>query len=372
MSPIRLGVIGLSSTTGWAANASIPPLLQPPLSSKYTITALCTSSAQSAEASAKKWSELTGNKIKGYSGEIGYRGIAADPNVDMVVVSIRVPYHKQAVMPAIEAGKDVFVEWALGVSLKEAREIAEATEKKGIRTMVGLQAKQSPTIQKIKELTNSGRIGRILSTTVIMNVPEELLYWGPKVRKSNIDTVVEGKGQTLLDISVGHFLGGFRYALGDIESVSATGAVRFPKVTLTTDAGDLIGETTNATGFDQIAFTGTLKDSGAVVSLHCRGGTKSTPGRKGFSWIIDGEKGSISVECTSSLLHIHPSQLFLDGELVETEQLDTSGMLSSAWREFVEGGQQSVYAKFEDALSIHKVIEGIKESIMLGRRVELA
>lgn len=81
-------------------------------------------------------------------------------------------------MPAIDAGKYVFVEWALGVSLKEAREIAEAAEKKGVRTMVGLQAKQSPTIQKVS--FGFGRNHRSMRQIEISRsrssqIPEELV-----------------------------------------------------------------------------------------------------------------------------------------------------------------------------------------------------
>ena len=53
--------------------------------------------------------------------------------------------------------------------LAEAQEIEEIAKSKGVRTMVGLQAWQSPFASKIKEIVESGQIGKVLSTTFIGN-----------------------------------------------------------------------------------------------------------------------------------------------------------------------------------------------------------
>ena len=42
-------------------------------------------------------------------------------------------------MPAIEAGKDVLVEWTVGNGFKETNKIAEAAKQKGVRVLVGVQ-----------------------------------------------------------------------------------------------------------------------------------------------------------------------------------------------------------------------------------------
>ena len=127
MSPIRLGVIGLSPASGrWASTALIPPLFDPLLSSKYTITAIATRSLSSAQASAAKYAELTGHEVNANYGENGAKDIANDENVDLVVVSVKIPDHWEAVKPAIEAGKDVFVEWSPGRNFEQTVRIAEA------------------------------------------------------------------------------------------------------------------------------------------------------------------------------------------------------------------------------------------------------
>ena len=149
-SPIRLGVIGLSVSGGWADLILMKPLLPPsPLASRFKLTALCTRSAASASATAKKYSELVGHDVKAYHGAEGRAQLARDPDVDMVVVAVKVADHKEAILPALEAGKDVFVEWPLGKDLAESTEIAELARKKGVRTIIGNQAIQSPMLLKV-------------------------------------------------------------------------------------------------------------------------------------------------------------------------------------------------------------------------------
>ena len=148
MAPIRIGFIGLS-TKGWAAAALVPPLLDPLLSSSYTLTALCTTSEASATDTAKKYTELFGHTIKAYYGEEGIHAIANDPEVDLVAVSVKIPDHYKAVMPALEAEKDIYIEWSIGNGYKETVEIAELAKKKGVRVLVGAQGIQNSSLQKV-------------------------------------------------------------------------------------------------------------------------------------------------------------------------------------------------------------------------------
>ncbi len=148
MAPIRLGFIGLSSK-GWASISLAPPLFDPLLASSYSLTALCTSSEASATAAVAKYSELAGHPVKGYHGVQGFVDIANDPNVDMVAVAIKMPQHLNAVWPAIEAGKYIFIEWTVGSSFEETLKIAEAAKKKGVKILVGAQATQAVFLNKV-------------------------------------------------------------------------------------------------------------------------------------------------------------------------------------------------------------------------------
>jgi predicted dehydrogenase len=140
---IRIGMIGLSaSDDAWSVMAHVKPLLQEPLLSQYKITAIATSSVESSAASAKRWGVPVD---KAY---VTAEDIANDPDVDLVVVNVKLPHHRDLAMPVLKVGKDVFVEWPLATTLDEVAELQAAARKSGARTFVGLQARTAPFIQK--------------------------------------------------------------------------------------------------------------------------------------------------------------------------------------------------------------------------------
>lgn len=156
-SVLRVGFIGLS-TSGWAPRAHLPYLKQ---NSKYVITGVCNTSKASAENAIKHHDLPT--TTKAYS---SYQELADDPEVDLVVVSVRTDYHGSSVRAALEKGKSAYVEWPLGKDLEEARELLDLAKKHGSKTMVGLQARRSPEVNKIKQILEAGTIGKVLSSSV--------------------------------------------------------------------------------------------------------------------------------------------------------------------------------------------------------------
>ena len=50
--------------------------------------------------------------------------LARRDEVDLVVVSVKVPHHRKVVTTALQAGKMVLCEWPLGNGLAEAKELA--------------------------------------------------------------------------------------------------------------------------------------------------------------------------------------------------------------------------------------------------------
>ena len=166
MSPaIRVGLIGLGQGNGdlvpglWGAKAHLPYLLASP---KYEVIAVANSSVKSAQG-AIDYHKL-GPKVKAYGSS---EDLSKDPDVDLVVVSVKVAKHYLLTKPALLAGKDIFVEWPLGANTEEAKELTNLATSKGAKTTVGLQARASPLVVKVKEIVGSGQIGTILSSTVV-------------------------------------------------------------------------------------------------------------------------------------------------------------------------------------------------------------
>ncbi|KAI0763176.1 NAD-binding Rossmann fold oxidoreductase [Irpex lacteus] len=368
MSPIRLGVIGLSAQ-GWAAMALIPPLFDPLLKDKYTITAVATSSEASARASVAKYSELTGHTVKGYYGESGAKELANDPNVDLVVVSVKVPDHWAAVSPALEEGKDIYVEWSPGKNFEETQRIADGAKAKGLRTFVGAQYSHSATTRKVEELIKGGKVGKVLSTSTYIVVPPEIGFGGKATTKSSTYTLDVNNGTTLLTNIIGHHLANMRQVLGDITEISATSAVLFPDVRILDDSGKPTGEVHKKTAPDQVVLTGRLggEHDGAIVTIHVQAGPPT--GR--FTWLIDGEEGSIEVKNRPEngpygvFLAVSELKVGLNGEEIalDVKEEDRLGNTGKAWLEYAKGSKEGRYDTLEDSLAVWRVLDGALRSI---------
>src|SRR5207245_9521100 len=97
-------------------------------------------------------------------------------DMDAVAVTVKVPPHREGVSAAVAAGKAVYCEWPLGRDLEDARAMAALAAKQGVRTVVGLQARQAPAIEFVQELLRDGYVGQVLSTTMVgLSIPGDVV-----------------------------------------------------------------------------------------------------------------------------------------------------------------------------------------------------
>ncbi len=90
-----------------------------------------------------------------------YRAMLADKSIDAVVVASPDHWHRQMVLDAVAAGKDVYCEKPLTYSSAEGVEIARAAQAKGRIVQVGSQGVSSRMQQKAKELIRAGKLGKV-------------------------------------------------------------------------------------------------------------------------------------------------------------------------------------------------------------------
>ncbi|KAL2165758.1 hypothetical protein VTG60DRAFT_3852 [Thermothelomyces hinnuleus] len=192
---IRVAIIGLSSSakTAWASRAHLPYLFSSRGRSKYEVVALLNSSAEAARAAAAAYGlPLETTRTYGDPAEL-----AADDGVDLVVCTTRVDKHYATVLDSVRRGKDVFVEWPLAQDGRHARELADEASKAGIRTIVGLQGVKAPVVAKLREVLESGRIGKVLSSELRVfgglndrhGVPQSLSYFTQREVGGNVYTI---------------------------------------------------------------------------------------------------------------------------------------------------------------------------------------
>ncbi|KAG2005034.1 NAD-binding Rossmann fold oxidoreductase [Coprinopsis cinerea AmutBmut pab1-1] len=371
-SPIKVGFVGLSSK-GWASQSLGPGLTQPSLRDKYALVAVSTTSPASALESAKKWSVAAGRGVKAYHGDVTNLIEGEKDNVDLVAISVKAPSHRDVVLKVIEAKKDFFVEWPVGKSPAETREIRDAASKAGVRALVGLQGRHSPVINKVKEIISSGKIGKVLSSNIIGNIALDNQVWFNEVSNARY-LLDKANGATHLTIHIGHHLDNLTYLLGNLTSISATGVTHYPKTTVLDGYnGKPTGEVLPGIGNDHLAITGTLS-TGILVTSVWKSVNSTTPGRNNFLWEIDGTEGTIRLtkEGTpmASFTSLCEPDLYVNGEKVEVEGSEKGvvGFVERNWEEFAKG-EEGRHATLDDAVRLKSYLEAIDESLESGKRV---
>ncbi|KAL9580845.1 MAG: hypothetical protein Q9212_004254, partial [Teloschistes hypoglaucus] len=157
---IRVDFIGLNAPytgapigTNWAAQAHLPYLRT---SSKYEIVALQNSSAERAAKAIEAYGFDPAKVKQPY--------IAIDPNVDLVVSSIRLDRHAGSLIPSIKANKDVFVEWLIEANYEKAKELKDLVRKHKVRNVVGLQGGYAAVANQVSSMIDKGGIGKVESS----------------------------------------------------------------------------------------------------------------------------------------------------------------------------------------------------------------
>ncbi|MFE6892192.1 Gfo/Idh/MocA family protein [Streptomyces sp. NPDC057694] len=269
-SPIGVGIVGLSARRGWAAQAHLPALR---LLDGFEVRALSASSADSARQAAEKHGVA---RAYGSAAEL-----AAADEVDLVVVTVKVPDHREIIRTALDAGKAVLSEWPLGTGPAEAEELASLAAARGLRTFTGLQARSAPLVRHLRDLIADGYVGEVLHTSVVASARG----WGAMVPEGGAYLLDRASGANMLTIPFGHTLDGLTSVLGDVDEVSAVTATRRRTVE------DPAGRIHRPDVADQLVLGGVLS-SGAVASVHYRGGMSRATN---FRWEIGGTDGDLVV-----------------------------------------------------------------------------
>ena len=81
--------------------------------------------------------------------------------LDAVVIAAPAPAHAKLALMAIEAGKHVFVEKPLALSVEDAERVVEAAEKAELTLFVGHVLLYHPAVRAMLECINDGKIGRV-------------------------------------------------------------------------------------------------------------------------------------------------------------------------------------------------------------------
>ncbi|KAH8817282.1 hypothetical protein F5884DRAFT_247047 [Xylogone sp. PMI_703] len=319
MAPIRVGMVGLSAMEpalgpgSWGVAAHLKSIQASP---KYELVAVCNSTAESARRSIEYHKLPT--SVKAYG---NVEDLANDPNVDLVVVSIMVQKHLGAALPALHAKKHVFVEWPLGATTKEAEQMEELAQQYNLKTFTGLQFRADPSIAKVKQLIESGAIGRIMSTQVMLC--PTLLALDQWI--AGVEFFLDyNSGGNEYHIGFAHFMDTFLYLLGDFDEIKPIMSTQIPIMkSIDTATGKVVNPSVKKTAPDHVFITGMLK-SGAIASINLRKAQKPID-EHSLRWIITGDEGELELTITGKTVQMgsHPRKIRLtQGFGGETKEVD--------------------------------------------------
>lgn len=361
-SKIKVGIIGVNAERGWATLAHIPALsaLQ-----EYQITAITNREGDAGKTISEKY-----NIPDVY---LNAADLLSHADVDLVVVTVKVPLHKELVIAALNSGRNVFCEWPLGNGLAEAEEIVALARQKDIKCFVGLQSRVVPALNYVKDLVKQGYVGKVLSTSMIGSG----IYYGSFIDQASVWALDPVNGAGMIHTTFANSVDALCYVLGEFTVLGATAAKRRTETKVIET-----GETIPANVYDQIAVNGVL-ESGAVASVHFRGGlSKGT----NFHWEINGTEGDLLITAGGG----HPGvyEPVIKGASYESEVIEILGVPESYFKiskDAAPGPAHNVaenYARiasdlktgthlsanFNDALTRHKMIAAIETAAATGTK----
>lgn len=208
MHELGIGLIG----TGFMGRAhalafrSVGAVFELPV--RLHLAALADADAQRAEHCAGAW---------GFARAHGdWQELIADPRVNLVAITTPNHLHFPMAMAALTAGKAVYCEKPLAVSVEQARQMHQAAQAAGVVTRVGYNYQHNPMIVLARQLIDQGELGQLVSfqgefSEDFMADPDSPWSWRCDPQHA---------GGALADLG-SHLLAMARFLMGPVQAVCA-------------------------------------------------------------------------------------------------------------------------------------------------------
>lgn len=347
----RVGIVGFSPPVGWAANAHVPALRH--VGAPFEIRGVSNSTIASSTAAALSI---------GVQGFANHEALAECPDIDLMVVTVKVPHHAEVVRSAFNSGKAVLCEWPLARNYAEAIELRDLASSSGKLAVVGTQAVYAPAVRRLRELVDSGQLGDILS----VRLSGYGMTWGRTIEARNAYLLDRTNGATMLSVAVGHALAALRSVLGPIASVQAHLANRQGPVLIRET-----GEQCQMTSPDYIQISA-LTRAGVPIAIVYAGGPPRGPG---MHLQVDGSERSARITGPSGLIEMSPLTLEISQvggawdvivKPVENALWDGVAQLYRNIADVLGGGPAGILPTFEDSLHLHRTLAAIENAADSG------
>ncbi|WP_328877835.1 Gfo/Idh/MocA family protein [Streptomyces sp. NBC_00299] len=154
-----------------------------------------------------------------------WREVAADPRVRAVSITAPNFLHREIGVAMAEAGKHIWIEKPVGLTVADAQAVTDAVAKAGVRGAVGFNYRNAPAVEAARDLIASGEIGTVTHVRVRLFSdyaahPDGALTWRYEKERG---------GSGVLGDLASHGADLARHLLGDIASLTADTAIFLPE-----------------------------------------------------------------------------------------------------------------------------------------------
>lgn len=273
---------------------------------------------------------------------------ALEEKPDVVFITNPTSLHMSVAIASARAGAHLFIEKPISYNIDGIEELLKIVKENGIVSFVAYQYRFHPALQKIKELINEGKLGKLIFGRV--EVGQYLPDWHPDedYRKGYSAKTNMGGGAILTLI---HEIDYLTWMLGEPKSVSAVTG-HFSSLEIDTE---------------DLAELSIRYDNGALGQCHIDYIQKA-PSR----WLkIVGEKGEVYWDYFKNKVK------FFDGKnwniLYEEDNFDKNNMFLLEVKHFLAclDGQKNPVVNIESDLKIFKLALAAKESAKENKTINL-
>jgi len=274
--------------------------------------------------------------------------------------------HKATTLQLLAAGKHVFCEKPLAPSYPDAAEMTDAAERGGLVNMVNLTYRNSPAVQRARQMVEAGELGDLRHVEAAYRqswlVSKSWGDWRTEDKWLWRLSSAHGSTGVLGDVGI-HILDFATYGAADSIASLQADLVTFPKV-----AGDRIGQYTLDAN-DSVAITARLSRGALATVVATR---YATGHANDLSLTLHGTKGALRVETNGKASAL--SGCF--GKDIDTMAWTPIALEATPRnaRRFVDAlaSGKNGDPSFRRAADIQRVIDAAFESDRTGRAVVLA
>ena len=266
--------------------------------------------------------------------------LLADDTLDAVILATPHGQHREQVIAAAKAGKQIFIEKPFALTKADAEEALAACEKAGVVCAIGHNRRFLPSMARLRDMATSGEIGNLLHVEAQFHADGGLKYTDDHWRASGEES--PAGGMTGLGI---HSVDALISFLGPIKEVTATSERRVLKVPIDDVTFFTMRFESGVTGYYSTCFA-TPRDWRIQVA-----------GDKGWVEMRDHEKLTVSMRGGSE-------------EVTTFDKTDIERAELEAFARACTGGE-AYPIPFSDIIHATAVLEAVVTSAKTGKTVTL-